>query len=204
MEGKQALVVGGGRVAASKISGLIEGGARVRVVSPSVSRETRELIRKHSIVWEERGFHASDLEETWLVIGATDDAHVQRRVWEEAQKRHLLVCLVDDPAHSNFIAPAVLRRGDLLVTVSTSGKAPALAARLRNYLGEIFGEDFARFLDKLGSVREEFRRRHPEANRRREAWYRWIDSEVIPAIRRGDPPAVPEFERKSVEEERIL
>src|SRR5439155_277120 len=93
-----------------------------------------------------------------------------------------------DPARSNFIVPAVLRRGDLVVTVSTSGVAPALAARLRDFIGEILGDEYAEVLDRLRLAREELKSRYPDFEERREAWYRLLDTEILPALQRGERP----------------
>ncbi|PYV19350.1 MAG: precorrin-2 dehydrogenase [Acidobacteria bacterium] len=190
VEGKDALVVGGGPVAAAKARALVEGGARVRIVAPRLSREMEQLIRDARLPWIARDFVPGDLDSVWIAVGATDDSAVCQRVFEEAERRRVLVCIADDPGRSNFILPAVLRRGDLVVTVSTSGTAPAFAARLRDYVGEILGEQYGAVLPLLGSLRDELKARYPEFGERRAAWYRLLDSEILPALRRGQLPAL--------------
>ena len=115
-------------------------------------------------------------------------ARTAQRTIAEAEARGILCCAVDDPARSNFIVPAVLRRGDLVVTVSTSGVAPALAARLRDFIGEILGDEYAEVLDRLRLAREELKSRYPDFEERREAWYRLLDTEILPALQRGERP----------------
>jgi siroheme synthase-like protein len=136
---------------------------------------------------DQREFTPEDLRDIRIVVAATDRPEVNQAVFEEAQRRDILVCSVDDPSRSNFIAPAVLRRGDLLLTVSTSGRAPALASRIRDCLGEIFGEEYAHLLVRLGDIRERLKMEYPDIARRREAWYRLIDTRILPALRRREP-----------------
>src|SRR5207247_7672734 len=121
-----------------------------------VPREPRELAR-------------AALDDVSVVVAATNMPELQQEIIEEAEARGILCCAVDDPARSNFIVPAVLRRGDLVVTVSTSGTAPALAARLRDIIGETLGDEYAQVLDQLRVVREELKSLYTDFAQRREA-----------------------------------
>ncbi|PYU98776.1 MAG: precorrin-2 dehydrogenase [Acidobacteria bacterium] len=188
LEGKTALVVGGGPVAAAKAGALLQSGARVRVIAPQCSREMAELIESAGLPREPREFTRADLDDVRVVVAATNRPELQQEIFEEAEARGILCCAVDDPARSNFIVPAVLRRGDLVVTVSTSGVAPALAARLRDFIGEILGDEYAEVLDRLRLAREELKSRYPDFEERREAWYRLLDTEILPALQRGERP----------------
>jgi len=190
VEAKNALVVGGGATAAAKAAALLQGGAKVRVVAPRCVREMERLIEQAGLEWQAREFTPGDLESMWVVIGATDDPAVNRLLFDEAERRGILVCVADDPDHSNFIAPAVLRRGDLVVTVSTSGAAPAFAARLRDYLGEILGEQYGAVLPRLASIRGELKARYAKYDDRRAAWFRLLDTQILPALRRGEMPSL--------------
>jgi siroheme synthase-like protein len=196
LEGKQTLVVGGGPVAAMKANALLQGGANVRVIATALSDEMNGLAGQFALKPEVREFVPNDLDNMWLVVGATDSPEVHRQVFEEATRRNILVCIVDDPKRSNFIVPAVLRRGDLLVTVSTSGIAPALAARLRDFLGEVIDGRYGEVLAKLQAVREHLRQEYPDFAERRRAWYQLLDSEVLPALRRGEVPSLQRYDRE--------
>jgi siroheme synthase-like protein len=199
LEGKKALVVGGGEVASAKARALLDGGAEVKIVAPHCSDEMRNLIETFQLSCELRPFVAEDLIGVWIVVAATDDLELHQLIFREATARNLLLCVADDPAHSNFIVPAVLRRDELVVTVSTSGKAPALAVRIRDYLGEILGEQYGQVLERLGSIRERLKRQYPDFARRREAWYRLLDTEVMPQLRRGELPSLEASQQDSRE-----
>jgi precorrin-2 dehydrogenase/sirohydrochlorin ferrochelatase len=112
---------------------------------------------------------------------------VSRQIAESARRRNVLVYIVDDPLQSDLIVPAVLRRGKLVVTVSSSGLAPAFASRVRDYLSGILGESFGEVLERLPAVRERLKERYPDPARRRAAWYRYLDERVLPRLKeRGD------------------
>lgn len=196
LEGKQTLLVGGGPVAAMKANALLQGGANVRVIATALSDEMNGLAKQFALNTEVREFVPNDLDNVWLVVAATDSPEVHQQVYEAATRRDMLVCIVDDPSRSNFIVPAVLRRGDLLVTVSTSGIAPALASRLRDFLGEIIDGQYGEVLVKLHAVREHLRQEYPDFAERRRAWYQLLDSEVLPALRRGEAPSLQRYDRK--------
>ena len=109
--------------------------------------------------------------------------------WQEAQRRNVLLNTVDDPPRCGFIAPAVVRRGDLAVAISTNGKAPALAVRLRQRLEGELGEEYGRFLSLAGTVRAPLASLHPDFGERRELWYRLVDSDVLDLLRQGEEDA---------------
>jgi len=190
LEGRSALVVGGGPVAAARARGLLEAGARVRVVAREVGPEMADLTREAGVSVERREFLPADLDGASLVVAATDDVELHRRIFGLADARGLLVSCVDAPEQSNWIAPAVLRRGELIVTVSTSGAAPAFAARLRDELGKVVGEEYGRVLDRLREIRRDLRARYPVFEERRTVWRRLLDEQVLPALARGETPVL--------------
>ncbi len=134
LESAPCLVVGGGAVASRKVNGLLAASAAVTVISQEVSNKLSTLADSGKISWLSRNFQQGDLEGYRLVIAATDSARVNKMVYEEAMARSILVNSVDDPDHSSFFVPAVARRGELAIAISTSGIAPYLARRLREYL----------------------------------------------------------------------
>ncbi|MDP6052634.1 MAG: bifunctional precorrin-2 dehydrogenase/sirohydrochlorin ferrochelatase, partial [Candidatus Latescibacteria bacterium] len=158
-----------------------------------------------------RLYQAGDLAGSVLAISATDDSAVNRLVWEEGRRSGVLVNVVDDVPLCDFIAPSVIRQGDLTVAISTSGKAPALAVRIRESLEEKFGREYARFLELAGAIRQSLAEKNPDFNARRTLWYRLVDSDVLDLLRAGDedaayqkieaimgvPPVSPKTERTS-------
>ena len=120
------------------------------------------------------------------MICTTRDPEVVQRAWQEATEGNILFNSVDDPPHCNFIAPAIVRRGDLTVALSTGGKAPALAVRLREWLERELGPEHARFLELAGRLRGPLARRYPEFGERKARWYRLLDSDVLYLLRQGE------------------
>ncbi len=181
VEGRPCLVVGGGRVAAHKVRGLRRCGAEVHVVAPEVSDEVRA---QAGVTWEERPYAAPDLEGRRLVIAATDDPAVNEAVYRDAEAAGVWINGADDPAHCSFTLPSVVRRGDLLLTVSTGGRSPALAVWLREKLEAEIGPEYAVLLDLLAAERESIR----ASGRSSEQvdWRRALDSDMLGLIRSGD------------------
>ncbi len=123
------------------------------MVSPDLTWKLEDLAATGAIELRRRGYHRGDLEGAFLAIAATDDRSVNADVWAEAEERGILLNAVDDLSHCSFIAPAVHRAGDIAVAVSTGGKSPALAVRLREQIGTLIGREHAEFLDLLGELR---------------------------------------------------
>jgi precorrin-2 dehydrogenase/sirohydrochlorin ferrochelatase len=186
LQGRRCVVVGGGRVAEGKVEGLLESGAGVVIISPELTPELCRLAGEGQIVHLARHYQSGDLEGAFLVISATDDRAVNAQVWEESAARNIPVNVVDDTPHCNFIAPSIVRRGDLTIAISTSGKAPALAVRLREALERVVGQEHARFLELAGTLREPLAERYPEFETRKALWYQLVDSNVLELLRVGD------------------
>ena len=178
--------MGGGAVAERKVESLLECGALVKVVTREATSALAELARSGSIELGLRDYISDDLLGIFLVIAATDDPTVQARIGSEAKERGLLVNVVDDPANCTFIVPAVARRGELSIAVSTGGRSPALAARIREKLEGLFGPEYEEWVDLLGQLRETLALRFPDAEERKAAWYRVVDSNCLELIRRGE------------------
>jgi len=186
LRGRRAVVIGGGAIAEQKVVGLLDAGARVTVISPSVSRRLEDLAAAGTLTIERRPYRPGDLAGAFLAIAATDDRAANRAVWTEAEARGVLLNAVDDLPHCSFIAPAIHRQGDVAVAVSTAGKSPALAVRLRERIGRLVGPEYATLLELLGELRAELALRVPDARIRTRLWYRIVDSDVIEWVRRGD------------------
>jgi len=184
LKGRRAVVVGGGAVAARKVAGLLEADARVTVISPILAPELESLVAAGRITPVKRPYRPGDLDGAFLVIAATDDATVNQAVWQEAERRRCLVNVVDDPTHSNFIMPAVVRRGEVTIAISTGGASPALARRLRERLEALIGPEYGELARLLAELRPELRAHHPEERARREAAFRLVDADLLEVISR--------------------
>ena len=154
LEGRLVVVVGGGEIAAGKIEGLLRAGARVRVIAPEVHVAFAEPIRNRKIEWVPRKFQAGDISDATLVIAATSAAGVNASVFREAEARGVLCNAVDDIENCHFYYGSIVQRGDLQIAISTNGKSPALAQRLRQELEQQFGPEYEVWLEWLGAARE--------------------------------------------------
>jgi precorrin-2 dehydrogenase / sirohydrochlorin ferrochelatase len=154
LENRPCLVVGAGVIAEGKIRSLLEAGATISVVAPRATPQVREWAATDAIAWLRRKFTPPDLDEKFLVVAATPVAAVNALVFEEAGRRKILCNSVDDPPHCDFFYPAIVRRGDLQIAISTNGKSPALAQRLRQRLELQFGPEYSEKLSELGAARE--------------------------------------------------
>ncbi len=166
LRGKKVLVVGGGRVAGRKVTRLLEAGACVTLVSPRLTPELRELISQGRLNHKARRFQKEDVDDVWLVVAATDDQGVQKEVYNCAKSKRIFCNVVDQPNYCTFIVPSEVRRGDLCVAISTSGKSPALARALRIKLEHELGEEFGEYLELLGRLREFMKREEARPERR--------------------------------------
>lgn len=184
LEGRRVVVIGGGSVAARKVPPLLECGAQVAVVSPEVSSEIEALSPPVTIV--RRAYADGDLAGAFLAVSATSDSSVNAAVARDAARRGLLANVVDAPEDSTFLVPSVLRRGEVVVAVSTQGSSPALAARVRRDLEAAVGEEYGRLARLLGGLRAEVLRRVPDGPRRARLFRALVDSEALARLRRGD------------------
>ncbi len=144
LKGRRCLVIGGGDVGLEKVDGLLLCGADVRLVAPEAVSELARYGAEGSITWEQREFHDGDLDGAFLVIAATNDTDVNVAVYEGAERRAMLVNVVDVPPLCNFILPAIVRSGPLAIAISTAGASPALAKRMKREIAETYGEPYAR------------------------------------------------------------
>ncbi|MEX0800014.1 MAG: bifunctional precorrin-2 dehydrogenase/sirohydrochlorin ferrochelatase [Dehalococcoidia bacterium] len=153
--GKPVVVIGGGAVAWQKVSGLLEAGADVTVVSPELHPEIESAVAGGRVRHVAREYEPGDLEGYFLAFVGTDDRSINSVVAQEGKDRRVLVNAVDDPPFCDFIMPAIARQGDLTVAVSTSGRSPAMARKMREELEAFLTEDFAVMLDLAAEVRKE-------------------------------------------------
>ncbi len=171
---RPCLVVGSGPIGEGKARGLLERGAAVRIVGPRATGLIQKWAEEGKVVWHRRSFKPSDLAGMFLVVVATSSRKMNERVYREAVRRRVLCNVVDDPAHCDFYYGAVVRRGSLQIAISTSGRSPALAQRLRRELEEQFGSDFGAWIEELGRTRRKLRAKVKEPNRRQQLLHRLV------------------------------
>jgi len=162
LEGRPCLVVGGGRIASRKAAVLLGYGARVTVVAPVVC----ETLPEGALVVQ-RQFEAADADGCALVVSATDDAETNRQVATACRARNVPVNVVDDPANCTFVFPAIVRKGPLVVAVSTGGASPVAAKLVRDKAAALLDDGLVAEVVRLGETREELKRRFPDVQERR-------------------------------------
>ena len=167
LEGRPCLVVGAGTIGEPKISSLIAAGASTRVIALNATAAVAEWAREGSIAWEARAFDFADLDGVFMVIAATNSRELNSAIFNEARQRNILCNVVDDPEYCDFYYPAVVRRGDLQLAISTNGQSPALAQRIRRELEVQFGPEYGEWLEQLGKIRQQLfaSRMNPEERR---------------------------------------
>ena len=184
ISGRRCVVIGGGEVALRKVRALLEHGAMVQVVSPDLCPELEELLAAGRIMAVKRAYEAGDLQDAFVVVAATDDVAVNKLVADEAARRRTLVNVVDMPNLSNFIVPSCLRRGDLTVAVSTGGRSPALAHRIKEEIEKHIGEEYALLTSMVGQARSEVRRDSIVVSG--DDWQAALDLDVLVKLLRED------------------
>ena len=193
LSGRRCLVVGGGEIGLEKVEGLLACDGDVTVIAPEVGPELEALAREGSIRWEQREYAgAADLEGIFMVIACTDDTDVNIRIYDDAERRAMLVNVVDVPPLCNFILPAILRTGPLAIAISTAGASPALAKRMKDEIGRQFGEEYARLAVMLNDVRGWAKGTLPTYQDRKEFFESIVNGspDPIALLRAGDDRAV--------------
>ncbi|OGQ74012.1 MAG: hypothetical protein A3G40_14120 [Deltaproteobacteria bacterium RIFCSPLOWO2_12_FULL_57_22] len=173
---RPCLVIGGGSVAERKVEALLQAGAAVTVISPTLTERLDGWVNEGRVRHETRRYQKGDLPGYQLAFVATDDPQVNAAVYEEGREQGVWVNSADDPVHCDFIVPAVLRRGELVLAVATGGLSPALSRAIREELETYFTEDYGTLAEIVGEVRRELRERSsfPSAER----WRKALDGEL--------------------------
>jgi siroheme synthase-like protein len=200
LRNRPVLVVGGGTVAERKVETLLEAGAAVTVVSPEATKQLLERAHCGRITLHRRCFVAADMDGAALAISATDDAATQLEVASIATAKNILINTVDKPDLCDFIVPAILRRGDVTIAISTAGKSPALAAALRQRLDLVLTEEVSRTADVLGAVRNEVHERFTDSAERQRVFERIIASGIVEWIGGCDDATALQRVRQMIDE----
>jgi precorrin-2 dehydrogenase / sirohydrochlorin ferrochelatase len=186
LQERPCVVIGGGEVAERKVTGLLGAGARVAVVSPELTPELERLARAGEIQHRPRRYRRGDLAGAFLAYAATDDHAVNADIAAEAENQGVLLNAVDKPAFCNFIVPAVVERGDLVIATSTSGSSPMMARRIREELEGRFGPEYADALEILGALRRRLAAEGRPSEERQRALAALVDSPLLELLRAGD------------------
>lgn len=176
-------MLGGGRVAERKVESLLKCGGTVTVISPELTSQLKIHLSQGRIQHIGRDYQAGDIKGAYLVFSATNNPRVNAEASEEAQRKGVLVNIVDTPERCTFIVPSVLQRGDLVITISTNGKSPALAKRIREELETVYGEEYSAFLTIMGAVRERLIKTSDDSESNRRTFYKLVDSNMLNLIK---------------------
>src|SRR5881275_966822 len=193
LTGRRCVVVGGGEVGLEKVEGLLACEGEVTLIAPDAIEPLQELAHEGSIRWEQREYAGPpDLEAVFIAIAATNDTDVNIRVYEDAERRAMLVNVVDVPPLCNFILPAIFRSGPIAIAISTAGASPALAKRMRNQIADEYGEPYARLAELLNEVRGWAKGTLATYNDRKDFFEAIVngDPDPIELLRLGDEQAV--------------
>jgi precorrin-2 dehydrogenase/sirohydrochlorin ferrochelatase len=185
LQGRKCVVVGGGNIAAEKTAGLVIHGAQVEIVSPRVVRQIQRQVREGKIVWHRRKFTPRDVDGAFLVVAATNSSPTNATVFRACTARGILCNAVDDPRYCDFFYPAVVRRGPLQIAISTNGKSPALASRLRVELEKQFGPEWGAWVEDLGKTRQGILAKKMSAKTRRQRLLKIASAEAFEQYARG-------------------
>jgi precorrin-2 dehydrogenase len=195
LTGRRCVVVGGGEVGLEKVEGLLACDAEVTLIAPHAHDALARYADDGSIRWEQRSYRAGDLEGAFLVIAATDDTATNIAVFDDAERRAMLVNVVDVPPLCNFILPAIVRQGPIAIAISTAGASPALAKRMKREIAEQFGEPYARLAVLLNEARGWAKGTLPSYQARKQFFEGIVNGRPDPValLRDGDEAAVREL-----------
>lgn len=187
--GRRCVVIGGDHEAERKTKGLLDCDADVDVYSPDPTPQLRAWAEAGRLTWIPRAYRPGDLKDAFLAIVSETNPEKTAPIWKEAQAERVLLNAMDDVPHCTFVAGSVVRRGHLVVSISTSGAAPTLSVRLRQQLERELGPEYAELLELMAALREPMAERHADFEERRRRWYELVDSDVLDLIRAGHAEA---------------
>ncbi len=186
VKARPCLVVGGGRVGTRKVRTLLACGAVVTVISPQVTTELAGLAEEGRIDLKRRDYRSTDLDDAFLVIGATDDQTFNRLIHGDAERAQRLCNIADQPDLCNFVLPSIINRGDLSIAISTAGKSPAFAKHLRRQLESQFGPEYGLFLALMGAIRRRLLATEHAPEAHKPLFEQLIQGGLLEMVRRGN------------------
>src|SRR5439155_27353605 len=184
LDGRLGVVIGGGVIGERKVRTLLDAGARVKVITPEATPRLKKLAGEDRIELLVREYERGDLKGAAVVIASTDERAVNQAIYEEGRDEGIPVNVVDDPPHCTFIAPSIVRRGDLMIAISTGGTNPAMAVRIREKLEKEFGPEYEVYFELIKRLKAHVDQA-PTQQERADAWYRVVDSDVLDLVRGG-------------------
>ncbi len=186
LNNKKCLVIGGGKVAERKIDNLLYYGCLIRVVSPQVEENIERWADKELIELHKRDFEPQDLEDSFMVFVATDDNKINEQVSAMCRERGVMVNAVDDPPNCDFYVPSIVRRNSLVLAISTGGKSPAFARRIRSEIEEIITPEYGEFVDILGEQRELIKNHIKDIEMRKKIFEDLVYSDILDLLKAGE------------------
>jgi precorrin-2 dehydrogenase/sirohydrochlorin ferrochelatase len=190
---KRCIVVGGGSVGERKVETLLDCKAKVEIIAKTLSHGLTDMVEEGLVDYIGQQYSDLYLKDTFLVIGATDDPHLNSHIAEDARKRGVLCNIVDQPDLCSFVLPSVLRRGDLTIAFSTSGKSPAFAKKLRKEFEGVFGQEYEVFLEIMGRVREKLLSKRKDSSQNRRIFEQLVYSPVLDWIKKRETESIDSF-----------
>lgn len=185
LDNKPCVVIGGGMVACRKIKGLIDANAKITVIAPKLNDELQILQAENLFVWLKKSYEYGDIKNYILAICATDDEEINHLAANEAKTEHILINVVDRLPLCDFAMPAVIRRGNLLITSSTNGKSPAMAREIKRELEDFIDRGYAPFIEKLAVLRQEAASVIPTFRQREDFWRKILNKDIMILIHKG-------------------
>jgi precorrin-2 dehydrogenase / sirohydrochlorin ferrochelatase len=186
LEGRHCIVIGGGHEAAFKVEGLLACDAVVTVIHPTLTEPLQTWASEGRFTWLQRPYQPGDLRGAFLIIAERQDPATNALIWKEGEAEGGLVNVMDDIPHCNFVAGSVVRQGPLIISISTSGAAPALAVRTRERFEREFGPEHGLFLEWMQALRPVMATQYPIFRERKARWYEMVDSDVLALMQAGD------------------
>jgi len=186
LDNQKVIVVGGGEVAERKIKNLLIYGCQIYIISPHLTPHLQQLVAKgeiHHISYESLGTSMND---AFMVIVATDDPEVNNQIASQTKEHGLLVNVVDQPGDCNFIMPSIVKRGDLQIAISTAGKSPALAKKIRKEMEVMFGPEYGSLIELLGIIREKLLSQGQPSSKNKIIFQKLVDSNLLHLIKEGN------------------
>jgi precorrin-2 dehydrogenase / sirohydrochlorin ferrochelatase len=174
---KKCVVVGGGMVALRKVKTLLQYGAVVRVISPRICKGLSELAQSGNVSLVKRVYQNGDIDGSFLVIIATGSSRINKEILREARNIRILVNTVNDPEECDFIVPASFQRGDITISISTNGKSPALARKLKTAIEKEFGKEYVALVSLVNEIRSDLKRR--KIKTKSSIWQKALDLNLL-------------------------